>query len=379
MVWRSQKAVLNRFFLTKAPKMKPEIYATIIGSGSYLPTKHVPNSNFLERTFLESNGASINRPNEEIIRKFQQITGIDERRYVEDEYVCSDIAFFAAEKAIADAGIDKETLDYIIVAHNFGDVKSGATHSDLVPALASRVKHKLAIENPFTVAYDLPFGCPGWLQAVIQANYYIKSGDAKKILVIGSETLSRVSDPHDRDSMIYSDGAGAVILSATESETPVGILAHVTRTDTIEQAYLLKMDRSFNPEDKENLYLKMNGRKLYEYALKTVPSAIKMAIDKSGIPIQQIERILIHQANEKMDEAIVTRLYELYGYAQRPEFSMPMTISWLGNNSVATLPILFDLISHRKLENYNLNSGEYFAFASVGAGMHVNALVYKLP
>ena len=80
----------------KQPEMSNKIYAVIAGSGSYIPTKRVPNSDFLSRTFLESNGEPITRPNEEVIRKFQQITGIDERRYVEDEYVCSDIAFFAA-------------------------------------------------------------------------------------------------------------------------------------------------------------------------------------------------------------------------------------------------------------------------------------------
>ena len=359
--------------------MHKHIYSIISGTGSYLPTKHIANADFLHQTFYESTGEKINRSNEEIISKFQQITGIDERRYVEDEFVSSDIAFFAAEKAIANSGFDKEELDYIIVAHNFGDVKHGTTRVDIVPAIAARVKHKLGILNPFTVAYDLPFGCPGWLQAVIQANYFIRSGDAKKILVIGSETLSRVSDPHDRDSMIYSDGAGAVVLSAVESDEPVGILTHVTRTDTAEQVSLLRMDKSYNPVKSDDLYLKMNGRKLYEYALKTVPAAIKMAIDKSGLPITDIERILIHQANEKMDDAIVNRLYELYGVKDRPEFSMPMTISWLGNNSVATLPILFDLIVNQKVDNHLLNPGDHFVFASVGAGMHVNAMVYKMP
>lgn len=359
--------------------MTQNIYSVITGTGSYIPSNKVANADFLTRKFYESTGELISRPNEDIISKFQQITGINERRYVEDQYVSSDLASFAAEKAIADAGIDKEQLDYIIVAHNFGDVRLGSTRVDIVPALASRVKYKLGILNPFTVAYDLPFGCPGWLQALIQANYYIKSGDAKHILVIGSETLSRVSDPHDRDSMIYSDGAGAVVLSAVESETPVGILTHVTRTDTAEQVYLLKMDKSFNLENNENLYLKMNGRKLYEYALKIVPAAIKMAIDKSGLPITHIERILIHQANEKMDDAIVNRLYELYGIKNRPEYSMPMTISWLGNNSVATLPILFNLILNEKVDNHRLNPGDHFVFASVGAGMHVNAMVYKMP
>lgn len=355
------------------------IYTVIAGSGSYLPARIIPNSDFESSTFYESSGIKIDRPIKEIIEKFQQITGIYERRYVEDHMVSSDMAHLAAEKALSNAGINKEELDYIIVAHNFGDVKAGTTHVDIVPTIAARVKFKLGITNPNTIAYDLPFGCPGWLQGVIQANYYIKSGDAKNILVIGSETLSRISDTFDRDSMIYSDGAGAVVLSAVESKIPVGILSHGTRSDAIDHVFLLKMDKSYNPEVKDQLYLKMNGRKLYEYALKTVPQAIKDSIDKIGLGIDHIESILIHQANEKMDDAIVNRLYDLYGIKQRPEFSMPMTISRLGNNSVATLPILFDEIINKHVDNHLLKSGDHCVFASVGAGMNVNAMVYKMP
>lgn len=214
---------------------------------------------------------------------------------------------------------------------------------------------------------------------MIQASYYIRSGDAKHVLVIGSETLSRVSDPHDRDSMIYSDGAGAVVLSAGNAEVDDGILSHVTRTDALEEVFFLQMGKSYNAEEQDHRYLKMNGRKLYEYALKTVPSAIKMAIDKSGLTIEDIKFILIHQANEKMDEAIVSRLYELYGYKKRPDLSMPMTISWMGNNSVATLPVLYNLIMQGKVNEYAIKPADNVVFASVGAGMHVNAMVYRVP
>ncbi len=354
-------------------------YSIIIGSGSYIPENTIKNIDFEKSSFFETTGARIEKPMAEIIDKFQKITGINERHYIANDMVNSDMAHIAAERAIIDSGIDKETLDYIIVAHNFGDVKAGETFVDIVPTLASRVKNKLGIENPFTVAYDLPFGCPGWLQAVIQADYYIKSGDAKNILVIGSETLSRISDPHDRDSMIYSDGAGAVVISAKESNQPVGVLAHVTRSDTKEQAFLLKMDKSYNSDVQNKLYLKMNGRKLYEYALKTVPAAIKACLEKASVDIAEIERILIHQANEKMDDAIVNRLYELYGISTRPEFSMPMTIGSLGNNSVATLPILYDFIIAKQVDNHSLHPGDLFVFASVGAGMNVNAVVYRMP
>ena len=271
-------------------------------------------------------------------------------------------------------------MDYIIVAHNFGDVLKANPKSDLVPTLAARIKHKLGIKNPDTIAYDLPFGCPGWLQAVIQADYYIKSGDAQKILVIGTETLSRISDPHDIDSMIYSDGAGAVIVEAQKSESPIGILKHKTRSDTFQHALLLKMDVSYNPAYKDDtLFLKMEGRKLYEYALNTVPQLVKDCIDKAGLDISDIKKVLIHQANAKMDHAILSRLLKLYGIKHTIDDIMPMTISTLGNNSVATLPVLYDLMMKGELENHSVNKGDYIVFASVGAGMNVNAVVYKMP
>jgi 3-oxoacyl-[acyl-carrier-protein] synthase-3 len=263
-------APINLHFYKFFNYMGKNIYTIITGTGSYLPTKVVPNSEFLKSEFYDSTGNRIDVPNEQILEKFKQITEIEERRYIEDEYMTSDLGFFAAEDAIKSSNTDKESFDYIIVAHNFGDIRYDNMKVDILPTLASRIKQKLGIRNPDTIAYDLPFGCPGWLQALIQADYYIKSGDAKRILVIGAETLSRISDPHDRDSMIYSDGAGAVIVEGIESNVPVGILTHKTRTDAIDHAWLLNMDKSFNPNiPKTELFLKMNGRKLSEYAITT--------------------------------------------------------------------------------------------------------------
>jgi 3-oxoacyl-[acyl-carrier-protein] synthase III len=359
--------------------MNKNIYSVITGSGSYIPTRVVKNSEFLKSEFFEPSGERITKPNEEIVQKFKEITDIEERRYIEDEYVTSDIGYFAAEDAIKSANVDKESFDYIIVAHNFGDVDANNRQVDILPALASRIKYKLGIKNPNTIAYDLPFGCPGWLQALIQADYYLKSGDAKRILVIGAETLSRISDPADRDSMIYSDGAGAVIVEAVESPVPVGILSHKTRTDTLDHAWLLTMGKSYNPDVINNdLFIKMNGRKLYEYAVTTVPQLVKDTIDKAGIILGNVKKVLIHQANAKMDDAMLSRLFRLFGTRDIPKNIMPMTISKFGNNSVATLPILFDLLIKGKLENHELISGDHFVFASVGAGMNVNAVVYKM-
>jgi len=359
--------------------MGKNIYTIITGSGSYLPTKVVPNSDFLQNEFYDTTGEKIQLANDHIVEKFRQITDIEERRYIEDEHMTSDLGFFAAEEAIKSSKTDKESFDYIIVAHNFGDIRHDNMKVDILPTLASRIKQKLGIRNPDTVAYDLPFGCPGWLQALIQADYYIKSGDAKKILVIGAETLSRIADPHDRDCMIYSDGAGAVIVEAIESDVPVGILKHKTRTDAVDHAWLLYMDKSFNPNIPESeLYLKMNGRKLYEYAITHVPPLVKETIEKAGLSLSDIKKVLIHQANAKMDDVMLEKLFKLYGEKTIPEHIMPMTISKFGNNSVATLPVLYDLMMKGLMENQQINSGDNIVFTSVGAGMNVNAVIYKM-
>lgn len=120
----------------------------------------------------------------------------------------------------------------------------------------------------------------------------------------------------------------------------------------------------------------MHGRKIYEFALNNVPNAMKIALDKTGIAIDEVKKIFIHQANEKMDEAIVKRFYRLYK-TPVPEGIMPMTIHKLGNSSVATVPTLYDLIRKGELEEHTLHKGDIIIFASVGAGMHINAIVYK--
>ena len=124
---------------------------------------------------------------------------------------------------------------------------------------------------------------------MIQTDYFLRSGDASRALVIGAETLSRISDPHDRDSMIYSDGAGAAVVEARESDEPIGILAHAARSDTIDHARLLWMGESYNPDYKDNtLFLKMYGRKLYNYALTNVPGVVKQSLDRAGLDLSDV-------------------------------------------------------------------------------------------
>ena len=354
--------------------------ATIIsGTGSYIPSIVKTNKDFINNSFYGENGELINTPNEEIVEKFKDITGIYERRYATQEMNTSEMATAASKLAIKDAGIDPESIDQIIVAHNFGNVLPGTIQTDTIPAIASRVKHQLGIVNPSCVAYDILFGCPGWIQGVIQADSFIKSGLAKRCLVIGAETLSRVVDPHDRDSMIFSDGAGACIVEAAPEKSNSGILSASVQSHCTDETYFLYLGKSYHPEaNEETRYIKMKGRKVYEYAIKNVPLAMKECIEKAGIDIKDVKKFFLHQANEKMDEGFIKALFKLYGTREVPENIMPMSIHDLGNSSVATIPTLYDMVKHGKYPEHQLHQGDIVIFASVGAGMNINAICYRV-
>jgi 3-oxoacyl-[acyl-carrier-protein] synthase-3 len=349
----------------------------IIGTGSYIPERVVKNEDFGLHKFYTADSSLIETAAPLIAQKFQDITGIAERRYADADLCSSDMAFIAAERAIADSGIDPETIDQIILAQNFGDVTKNTIQTDNVPSLASRVKHRLGIKNPFCVAYDVLFGCPGWLQGVIQANAFFAAGEATRVLVIGSETLSRVLDDYDRDSMIFSDGAGASILEYAETDNDSGILSTAAMSHTTEEWDYIFMGKSYFPESDSRIrYIKMKGRKVYEYALTNVPAAMKHCMEKAGVDILDIKKVFIHQANEKLDIGVIKRFYKQYNM-DVPEGIMPMSVHELGNSSVATVPTLLDQVLRNKHENQEVNKGDVVLFASVGAGMNINAVCYR--
>jgi 3-oxoacyl-[acyl-carrier-protein] synthase-3 len=240
------------------------IRTVITGTGSFIPENKKINSEFAIHDFYDDHQQRIPNAAVDIIKKFEQITGIYERRYANKEMNASDMAAIAADVAIKDAGIDPESIDQIIVAQNFGNVSKHTIQSDAVPSLASRVKQILGIKNPSCIPYDLLFGCPGWIQGLIHAEAFFKSGQAKRCLVIGTETLSRVIDSYDRDSMIFSDGAGAVIVEAKEGEDGPGVLGLVAQSFVIDELNYIFMGKSYFPEaDPRIRYIKMQGRKVY--------------------------------------------------------------------------------------------------------------------
>ncbi|OQP49777.1 3-oxoacyl-ACP synthase [Niastella yeongjuensis] len=350
----------------------------ITGTGSYIPPVIKKNADFGNENFYTGHNKPSDVPSAIIIEKFVKITGIEERRYAPEGINTSDMAAHAAQMAINDSGIDPEVIDQIIVAHNYGDIQHNSVQSDMVPSLASRVKHKLGIKNPYCTAWDILFGCPGWVQGLIQADTALKAGNAKTCLVIGAETLSRVVDKYDRDSMIFSDGAGACIVEYKEDASNGGILNSCSRSDCAQEVDFIHFGKSYSLQSGDNThYIKMKGRKVYEYALTHVPEAMKLCLEKSNVDIRQVKKIFIHQANEKMDEAIVNAFYGLYGQQDIPEHIMPMSIHWLGNSSVATIPTLFNLVRNGQVKDHHLYPGDVILFASVGAGMNINAICYR--
>lgn len=352
--------------------------ARITGTGSYIPEVRIPNENFSDNRFFKETGEEILQEGKLIIEKFKAITGIQERRYARPEQQTSDLATKAAQNAIAAAGIDPETLDGLIMAHNFGNIPEGKIQSDILPSLATRIKHNLGIKNPYCIAFDILYGCPGWLEALILAETYIRAGKGRKYLVVAGETLSRKLDPHDRDSMIFADGAGAAVLEATDKGDESGILATSSQTFTEDEAYYLYYDVSNNPEITHNTrFIKMKGAKIFEFALTHVPAAMKKCMDLSGVPINEVKKVLIHQANEKMDEAIIKRFFRLYNQ-QPPEDIMPMSIHLLGNSSVATVPTLLDKLMREDLDHHRVQKGDVILLASVGSGMSINAVTYRI-
>ena len=180
--------------------------------------------------------------------------------------------------------------------------------------------------------------------------------------------------------MIFADGAGAVIVEAQESDEKKGFLSYSMQTDTIEEVNYLFSGKTYKLDSKKDTYyIKMQGRKIYEYALNKVPDAMKLALKRSGYGINDLKKIIIHQANEKMDEAMLQRFYKLYDLENNiPKDIMPMSITKLGNSSVATIPTLYDFILKGKFPQHQISNDDIIMFASVGAGMSINAIIYKV-
>jgi 3-oxoacyl-[acyl-carrier-protein] synthase-3 len=342
-----------------------------------LPDIRIPNSHFESNEFYDRSGVRIDRSGVEIVAKLESITGIKERRYIPPDQDSVQLMTDASRLAVEDAGLDVNDLLGIIVAHNAGNMIPQTTAFHPVPNLASCLKNALNCTNHSCFAYDVLFGCPGWLQSVIQAHQTIQCGDARHILVTGLEIASRLLDPHDVDSMILADGCGACVVSRSDDATK-GIISYSTFSHAQDDNRIIYLGESNKKGVEGSCYFHMNGREVYKYATEWVPKVIKDALDKANLSIEDVDMFLFHQANAKMQHAIVRNLAEVYGVSEDMfAGKMPSTIAFLGNTSVATVPTLLDLVLKEKLDGYRIADGQITMMASVGAGMHCNALVYQ--
>ena len=353
------------------------INSVIIGTGSYIPETVVPNDHFLQHTFYKKTGERMVKDTSEITAKLQQISGIKERRYAKPSVDSAYMAAEAGRQALEKAQLSGEDLDAIIVAHNAGNMVDGADKPTAIPNLASLVKRKLGIVTPNCIAYDIVFGCPGWIEGMTQAHRMLAMGDAANIMVIGVEILSRMVDKYDLDTMLFGDGAGATILQAAKKTATKGIIAYQNYSHCGKEVEYLKMDFSYKKGEKEELFMKMEGKQVYRYAVTYVPELINNCLKKNGIKVAEVDHFLFHQANEKMIIAMSEKLFKMNGLQGDLDKVVPMTVQHLGNTSVATIPTLMDLIYREQIPNHQIKSGDLVVMASVGAGMHANCMIYR--
>jgi 3-oxoacyl-[acyl-carrier-protein] synthase-3 len=342
-----------------------------------IPELLVPNSHFESSEFYDHGGARMEKSGAEIVAKLEAITGIRERRYIPFEQDSIQLMTDASRLAVEDARLSVNDLSGIIVAHNAGNMipDTGAFHT--VPNLAAALKHELHSTNHNCFAYDVLFGCPGWLQGIIQAHHAIQCDGAEHILVTGLEVASRLLDPHDPDSMILADGCGACVISRSDIGNR-GLVSHATFSHAMDDNRIIYLGPSNKPGVEGSCYFHMNGRAVYKYATEWVPKVIKSALEKATLNATDIDLFLFHQANAKMLEAVAANLADLCDVSSETfEGKIPTTIDFLGNTSVATIPTMLDLIRKKRLGAYEIREDDVVVMASVGAGMHCNAIVYR--
>ena len=314
-----------------------KIKASITAVGSFLPEKILNNAD-LEK-IVDTNDDWITTR-----------TGIKERRYATNEENSSDLAAKAALKAIENSNIDPETLDYIIVAHNFGDTDFGSKQSNSLPSVASKVKTILGIKNPKCVAYDILFGCPGWVEGVIQASAFMKAGMASKCLVIGTETLSRVIDKSDRDSMIFADGAGAVVLSA---DNTTGIKHSKLFSDG---SYLSSLHVNNNSIDELGT-IQMEGNEVFKIAVNRLSDLAEETLNECNMSSEDLTWMVPHQANIRIIKAVAKRI-------KLPMEKVIQTLDKHGNTSAASIPLALDV----GVRDGRIKKGDTLLFEGIGGG-----------
>lgn len=319
--------------------------AVVRGVGHYLPSRVVENSEFEDK--LDTS--------DEWIRGR---TGIERRHFAAEGETTSDMGAAAGRAAIADAGLTAEDIDAIIVATSTADLT--------FPSAATMVQAKLGISKGF--AFDVQAVCAGFVFAMSNANAMIVSGQARRVLVIGAETFSRILDFTDRATcVLFGDGAGAVVLEAGEGKGTAedrGILATDLNSDGSYKD-LLYVDGGVSTTGTAG-HLRMQGNQVFRHAVEKLAATAHTALDKAGLTSADVDWIVPHQANLRIISATAQRM-------QVPMERVVVTVQDHGNTSAASIPLALSVGKARG----QIKQGDLIVTEAIGGGLSWGSVVLR--
>ncbi|MDA0915091.1 MAG: ketoacyl-ACP synthase III [Proteobacteria bacterium] len=321
------------------------IRSVIRGSGSALPAKVVTNAELTQR---------VDTTDEWIVER----TGIRQRYIAGEGETTSSLATEAARAALEDAGIDARSIDLIVLAT--------ATPDNTFPATATKVQNSLGCNGG--IAFDIAAVCSGFLYALTTADSLIRTGTAKRALVIGAETFSRILDWKDRTTcVLFGDGAGAVVLEASETDDSksAGLLGSRLHADGA-QHDLLYVDGG--PSTTQTVgHLRMRGREVFRHAVVNLAEVLDEVLEDSGVSLDEIDWVVPHQANKRILDATAKKL----GIASE---KVIVTVDQHANTSAASVPLAFDVARR----DGRIKSGDLVMFEAMGGGFTWGACLARM-
>ena len=319
------------------------IYSRIIGIGGYLPKKIVTNDDLAK---------TVDTSDEWIITR----TGIKKRHIADSNECTSDLAVYALQNALKDAGITANDLDAIIVA---------TTTPDLIfPATAVEVQDSIGMKNGF--AFDIQAVCSGFLYALQIADSFIKTRVVKRIAVVGAEIMSRIVDWNDRNTCIlFGDGAGAVILEQCEKQQNEGIL-DINLYSEGQYSDLLMVNGGVAKGNMDSK-IEMNGREVFRHAVTKMTDSIKTIVSKNNFNMQSLDWILLHQANHRIIKSVAQRL-------QIDECKAISTVHEHANTSAASIPLALNSY----IKDGKVKKGDLIALSAIGGGLTWGSALLRL-
>jgi 3-oxoacyl-[acyl-carrier-protein] synthase III len=323
------------------------LYSRVLGTGSYLPPDRVTNQDLAER--LAKQG--IETSDEWIVAR----TGIHARHFAAPDQTTSELALAASNHAIEAAGIDPQTIDLIIVATSTPDF--------VFPSTACLLQNKLGIKNG-GAAFDIQAVCSGFAYAVATADSFIRSGAHRTALVVGAETFSRILDFNDRTTcVLFGDGAGAVILQASEEP---GVLSSALHADGSHASILCTPGNVNNGVIAGSAFLHMDGQAVFKLAVKVLEKVAVEALEKAQLNASDIDWLIPHQANIRIMESTARKLHV-------PMERMVVTVGEHGNTSAASIPLAFDVA----VRDGRIKRGQHVLIEGVGGGFTWGASVIR--